>query len=43
MKCDLPLPKLPCRYAAWLRPVLIPFPTSLSALSKASRIRGVTT
>jgi hypothetical protein len=35
MKCDLPLPKLPWRYAARLRASRSDAPTMRSALSKA--------
>ena len=43
MKCDLPDPKLPCRYVAWLRPSRSALPTSESARSNASASAGVTT
>lgn len=43
VKCDLPLPKLPCRYAAWLRFAPSAEPMSPSARSIASTSRGVAT
>ena len=43
MKCDLPLPKLPCRYVPLLARLASEFWISDSALSKQSWSCGVTT